>query len=88
MSRANEIASSRLAGVKISASDVYVRLIGASAIESRSVSHIVKLGGKGSFRVSVSKDKVAIDLPSLSKSMLLKVEKAIIEALKEEGALP
>ena len=88
LSRANEIASSRLAGVKISASDVYVRLIGASAIESRSVSHIVKLGGKSSFRVTVSKDKVAIDLPNLSKSMLLKVEKAIVEALKEEGALP
>ena len=83
LSRANEIVSSRSAGVKISASDVYVRLIGASAIKSRSVSHIVKLGGKGSFRVSVSKDKVAIDLPNMSKSMLLKVEKAIVEALKE-----
>ena len=88
LSRANEIASSRLAGVKISASDVYVYLIGASAIEPRSVSHIVKFGGKGSFRVSVSKDKVAIDLPNLSNSMLKKVEKAIVEALKEEGALP
>ena len=88
LSRAIEIASSRSAGVRISASDVYVRLIGASESLSKSVSHIVKLGGKGSFRVSVSKDKVAIDLPNLSKSMLLKVEKAIVDALKEEGALP
>jgi len=86
--RANEIVSSRLAGVKISAVHVYDRLIGTSEGETNIISHVVKLGGKAAFKVSVSKYRVAIDLPALSKSTLSKVEKAIVEAMKEEGALP
>lgn len=87
-SRANEIAVSRLTGTTMAAAQVFDRLIGKSLVEAKSVSHVVKLGGKSSFKVSVSKDKVAIDLPAMSKSTLSKVEKAIVEALKEEGALP
>lgn len=88
LSRAKAVASDRLAGVKTSAADVYLRLIGTLEMEPKSVSHIVKLSGKTTFKVSVSKNRVAIDLPAMSKSMLSKVEKAIVDALKEEGALP
>lgn len=88
LSRAREIAADRLAGAKISAVHIYDRLIGVSDVEPKTVSHIVKLRGKAAFKVSVSKDRAVIDLPLLSKSMLLKVERAILETLKEEGALP
>ena len=88
LSRAKAVASDRLAGMKTSAADVYLRLIGTLEMEPKSVSHIVKLSGKTTFKVSVSKNRVAIDLPAMSKSMLSKVEKAIVDALKEEGALP
>jgi ParB family chromosome partitioning protein len=88
LSRASAIVSNRLAGAKTSAADVYGRLIGASEVEPKSVSHLVKLGSKAAFKVSVSKNGVAIDLPAMSKSLLSKVEKAIVDALKEEGALP
>lgn len=88
LARAKEISASRMNGVKISAPHVYDRLIGIDEVVPKTVSHFVKLGGKAAFKVSVSKDKVAIDLPTLSKTVLSKVEKAILEALKEEGALP
>lgn len=88
LSRASAIVSNRLAGVKTSAADVYGRLIGTSEVEPKSFSHLVKLGSKAAFKVSVSKNGVAIDLPAMSKSLLSKVEKAIVDALKEEGALP
>jgi len=88
LSRAGEIVAGRLTGLKISAAHVYDRLIGAVDVDPKVVSHIVKLGGKAVFKVSISKDKMAFDLPVLSKSMLSKVEKAILDVLKEEGALP
>jgi len=88
LSRANAIVSNRLAGAKTSAADVYGLLIGTSEVAPKSVSHFVKFGSKAAFKVSVSKNGVAIDLPAMSKSMLSKVEKAIVDALKEEGALP
>ena len=72
----------------MSAGHVYDCLIGSSETVPKTVSHVVKHGGKAAFRVSVSSDKIAIDLPILNKMTLLKVEKAILEALKEEGALP
>lgn len=88
LSRASEVIASRVAGATISALHVYERLIGSAKAESKTVSHVVKHSGKAAFKVSVSKDKIAIDLPILSKSALSRVEKAILEALKEEGALP
>jgi ParB family chromosome partitioning protein len=88
LSRANAIVTNRLAGVTASAADVYGQLIGTSQVEAKSVSHFVKLGSKSAFKVSVSKNGVAIDLPAMSKSVLSKVEKAIVDALKEESALP
>ncbi len=88
LSRANAIVADRLAGTKCSSAQVYERLIGTSEITPRSVSNTVKVGSKVSFKVSVSKDRVTIDLPALSKLVLAKVEKAIVDALKEEGALP
>ncbi|MDO8767356.1 MAG: ParB/RepB/Spo0J family partition protein [Burkholderiaceae bacterium] len=88
LSRANEVIASRVAGATISASHVYDRLIGSVKVESQTVSHVVKHSGKTAFKVVVSKDKIAIDLPILSKSTLSRVEKAILAALKEEGALP
>jgi ParB family chromosome partitioning protein len=88
LSRAREIASSRVTGANISAVHVYNSLIGASDVGPKSVSHTVKVDGKAAFKVSVSKGRAVIDLPLLSKSMLLKVERAILEALKQEGALP
>lgn len=88
LSRASEIVTGRLAGVKTSAVKVYERLIGIVDGQPKVVSHIVKLGGKAAFKVSISKDKVAFDLPVLSKATLSKIEKAILEALKEQGALP
>ncbi len=88
LSRAKDIAAKRVSGVKLSASDVYDLLVGSGDVPPKSVSHVVKLGGKSAFKVSVMKDKVAIDLPNLSKTMLAKVENAILEVLKDGGALP
>ncbi|HPW28504.1 MAG TPA: ParB/RepB/Spo0J family partition protein [Rhodoferax sp.] len=88
LSRASEIISSRLAGTVLSAGHVYECLIGSSETVPKTVSHVVKHGGKAAFRVSVSSDKIAIDLPILNKMTLSKVEKVILEVLKEEGALP
>jgi ParB family chromosome partitioning protein len=89
LSRANEIAAPAVWLVSRFQPQMFTFALSVQVRSTpRSVSHIVKFGSKGSFRVSVSKDKVAIDLPNLSKSMLLKVEKAIVDALKEEGALP
>lgn len=88
LSRANAIAADRLAGTKSTSAQVYERLIGTNEITPRFVSHTVKVGSKVSFKVSVSKDRVAIDLPALSKLVLAKVEKAIVDALKDEDALP
>ena len=88
LSRAKEISSSRLAGVKSSPAEVFSRLVGSNEGQQKTSSYVTKLGGKAAFRVSIAKDKVTIDLPGLSRSLLSKVEKAILAALKEDGALP
>lgn len=88
LSRAQEIVASRSSGAKLPAAQIYDRLVGLNEVEAKATSHTVKLGGKALFKVRVAKGRVAIDLPALSKPMLARVEKAIVEALKEESALP
>jgi ParB family chromosome partitioning protein len=85
LGRASEI---RLSPKKLPAAKVFNLLTSSGEAESGSATHQVRHSGKDVFAVSVSKKDVSIKLPLLSKLTLAKVERAILEVLKVEGALP
>lgn len=87
LSRAAELMRERKAGQTMKSTEIYKALIGVNSDFEKSVSHVVEHDGKPAFTVSVSKKKVSIELPGLSKVVLAKVEKAIIKSLEGEGVL-
>jgi ParB family chromosome partitioning protein len=87
LSRSAALFNERQAGISCSAADVFKKIIGTNIDRSKSVSHVVEHDGEPVFTVSVSKLKVNIELPYLSKSVLAKVEKAILKSLEGEGVL-
>lgn len=87
IARANDISRERSAGATVTSQEAFGRLCGLQFGSNEKSVHVVKHAGKLAFKVSVSKDKVGIELPALSKNALSKLEKVILESLKEEGVL-
>ena len=77
----------RKAGQAMKSTEIYKALIGITFDSAKAVSHVVEHDGKPAFTVSVSKKKVSIELPGLSKAVLAKLEKAILKSLEGEGVL-
>jgi ParB family chromosome partitioning protein len=87
LSRCSVVVEQRLAGAASAAADVFKALIGPGTDGAKAVSYVVEHDGKAAFTVSVSKKKVSIDLPGMSKTVLAKLEKAILKSLEAEGVL-
>lgn len=87
IARAMEISNERSTGTTISSQEAFRRLCGLQQGPDEKGVHVVKHAGKAAFKVSVSKNKVGIELPTLTKAALSKLEKAILELLKAEGVL-
>ena len=87
LSRAAELVRERKAGQAMKSTEIYKALIGITFDSAKAVSHVVEHDGKPAFTVSVSKKKVSIELPGLSKAVLAKLEKAILKSLEGEGVL-
>ncbi len=87
IARAKDIVVERGGGRSVSSQDAFSRLCGVDKNGVGKASHVVKHAGKDAFKVSVSKDKVEIELPPLTRAVLGKLEKAILESLKGEGVL-
>jgi ParB family chromosome partitioning protein len=87
LSRSIALAQQRSSGVTVQATEVFKALVGTGTDGSKTASHVVEHAGKPAFTVSISKKKVSIELPRMSKTVLAKLEKAILKSLEAEGVL-